>query len=113
MSEQDEPYTVVVGVSATSKSPTALVWAQAQAEANGGRLIAVRVYQRAHSRAGPSGTSLADPAGPGASCAPSSRRSWSATSPTCWARTTGRSSGWSTAASAAACSTRPARRTCS
>jgi hypothetical protein len=44
MSDQDKPYTVVVGVSETSGSPTALAWARAQAEANGGRAIAVRVH---------------------------------------------------------------------
>ena len=39
MTEQqtEQPYTVVVGVSATSKSPTALAWAQAQARQNGVR----------------------------------------------------------------------------
>lgn len=42
----DPPYAVVVGVSATSKSPAALVWAAAQAKANHGRLIAVRVLKR-------------------------------------------------------------------
>ena len=42
----DPPYTVVVGVSATSKSPAALAWAAAQAKANHGRLIAVRVLKR-------------------------------------------------------------------
>ena len=42
----DRPYTVVVGVSATSKSPAALTWAAAQAEVNHGRLIAVRVLRR-------------------------------------------------------------------
>ena len=57
MSERDVPYTVIVGVSATSMSPTALVWAHAQAEANGGRLIAVRVYQVPNVPAGPSGSS--------------------------------------------------------
>jgi K+-sensing histidine kinase KdpD len=41
---QDKPYTVVVGVSATSKSATALAWGKAQAEANRGRLVAVRVH---------------------------------------------------------------------
>ncbi len=45
----DRPYTVVVGVSATSKSPAALVWAAAQAKTNHGRLIAVRVLKRATS----------------------------------------------------------------
>jgi len=44
MTEPEQPYTVIVGVSATSKSPTALVWGKAQAQANGGRLIAVRVH---------------------------------------------------------------------
>ncbi|PRY57111.1 universal stress protein family protein [Knoellia remsis] len=39
------PYTVVVGVSATSKSPTALVWGAAQAAQNNGRLVAVRSWR--------------------------------------------------------------------
>ncbi|MFC7490857.1 MULTISPECIES: universal stress protein [unclassified Knoellia] len=39
------PYTVVVGVSAGSKSPAALEWAAAQAAQNGGRLIAVRAWR--------------------------------------------------------------------
>lgn len=42
----DPPYTVVVGVSGTSKSPAALIWPAAQAGANDGRLIAVRVLKR-------------------------------------------------------------------
>lgn len=42
----DRPYTVVVGVSATSRSPAALVWAAAQAKVNHGHLIAVRVLKR-------------------------------------------------------------------
>ncbi len=42
----DHPYTVVVGVSPTSKSPAALAWAAAQARANHGRVIAVRVLKR-------------------------------------------------------------------
>ncbi|MEO5652966.1 MAG: universal stress protein [Marmoricola sp.] len=42
----DRPYTVVVGVSVTSKSPAALEWAAAQAKANHGRLVAVRVLKR-------------------------------------------------------------------
>ncbi|MEP7090750.1 MAG: universal stress protein [Nocardioidaceae bacterium] len=42
----DRPYTVVVGVSATSKSPAALVWAAGQAKVNHGHLIAVRVLKR-------------------------------------------------------------------
>ncbi len=43
------PYTVVVGVSATSKSPAALSWAATQAKANDGHLIAVRVLKRTDS----------------------------------------------------------------
>lgn len=54
MSEQDKPYTVIVGVSETSKSPTALAWACAQAEANGGRAVAVRVHPSPYLPAGPS-----------------------------------------------------------
>jgi hypothetical protein len=52
----EEPYTVVVGVSATSKSPTALAWAAAQAEQNGGRVIAVRAWKMPNPQATPSGT---------------------------------------------------------
>ncbi len=58
------PYTVVVGVSATSTSPTALEWGQAQARANGGRLVAVRVYRTPPVPAGPSGTSSRIPPNP-------------------------------------------------
>lgn len=58
MTEQQEPYTVVVGVSATSKSPTALVWGKALAKANGGRLVAVRVCPAPHSPQGAPGTSF-------------------------------------------------------
>jgi len=43
--EGEHPYTVVVGVSDTSKSPTALRWGAAQAEQNNGRLIAVRSWR--------------------------------------------------------------------
>jgi Universal stress protein family len=64
MTDHVEPYTVVVGVSATSKSPTALVWGQAQARANGGRLVAVRVYQVPHVPPGPSGSSSRIPQDP-------------------------------------------------
>jgi nucleotide-binding universal stress UspA family protein len=64
MNEPEKPYTVIVGVSATSKSPTALVWARAQAEANGGRLIAVRVYQVPNVTPGPSGASSRIPEDP-------------------------------------------------
>jgi hypothetical protein len=64
MIEPHEPYTVVVGVSATSKSPTALVWAHAQAQANSGRVIAVRVYQAPNVPGGPSGSSSRIPQDP-------------------------------------------------
>jgi nucleotide-binding universal stress UspA family protein len=46
LTPNDRPYTVVVGVSATSKSPAALAWAAGQAATNHGRLIAVRVLKR-------------------------------------------------------------------
>jgi hypothetical protein len=51
----DRPYTVVVGVSATSKSPTALDWGRAQA-GSGGRLVAVRAWRMPNPQATPSGT---------------------------------------------------------
>jgi hypothetical protein len=54
MSEQ--PYTVVVGVSATSKSRAALTWAHAQAAQNAGRVIAVRAWKVPSPQATPSGT---------------------------------------------------------
>ncbi|QNN52323.1 universal stress protein [Nocardioides mesophilus] len=57
MTNEEKPYTVVVGVSASSKSPGALAWARAQAEANGGRTIAVRVYQAPLVPSGPTGSS--------------------------------------------------------
>lgn len=53
----DQPYTVVVGVSATSKSPTALAWAAAQARQNDGRVIAVRAWKMPAPPATPSGPS--------------------------------------------------------
>jgi hypothetical protein len=52
----EHPYTVVVGVSATSKSPTALAWAQAQARQNKGRVIAVRAWRMPNPQATPAGT---------------------------------------------------------
>ena len=65
MSEQQhDPYTVIVGVSATSKSPTALMWGRAQAEANGGRVIAVRVFQPPNVPGAPSGTASRIPQDP-------------------------------------------------
>ena len=39
------PYTIVVGVSATSKSPSALLWAVEQAGLRQGRVIAVRAWR--------------------------------------------------------------------
>ena len=51
--QEQRPYTVVVGVSATSKSPTALRWGAAQAAQNDGRLIAVRAWRP---RSSPPGT---------------------------------------------------------
>jgi len=58
MTEQQEEkaYTVVVGVSPTSGSPTALAWAQAQARQNGGQVIAVRAWRMPNPQATPSGT---------------------------------------------------------
>ncbi len=56
MTGDEQPYTIVVGVSATSKSPTALAWADAQARQNGGRLIAVRAWRMPNPQATPSGT---------------------------------------------------------
>jgi len=45
MVDQSEPYTIVVGVSATSKSPTALHWATELAALRGGRVVAVRAWR--------------------------------------------------------------------
>jgi hypothetical protein len=56
VTEEQQPYTIVVGVSATSKSPTALAWADAQARQNAGRLIAVRAWRMPNPQATPSGT---------------------------------------------------------
>lgn len=63
MSEQHEPYTVVVGVSTTSKSPTALTWGKALAQANDGRLVAVRVYPAARAQQGTPGAASHGAAG--------------------------------------------------
>lgn len=52
----ERPYTVVVGVSATSKSPTALEWAAAQARQNNGRIVAVRAWKVPSPQAPPAGT---------------------------------------------------------
>src|SRR6478609_4757888 len=45
MTDQTQPYTIVVGVSATSKSPTALHWATELAALRGGRVVAVRAWR--------------------------------------------------------------------
>ena len=50
----ERPYTVVVGVSATSKSPTALAWARDQAGPDG-RVVAVRAWRMPTPAATPSG----------------------------------------------------------
>ncbi|MDQ2850890.1 universal stress protein [Dermatophilaceae bacterium Sec6.4] len=57
----DPPYTVVVGVSGTSKSRAAVIWAAAQASANHGRLIAVRVLKRVPSPEAPTSVSSQRP----------------------------------------------------
>ncbi|GAB3665079.1 hypothetical protein GCM10027596_30600 [Nocardioides korecus] len=61
---EQPPYTVVVGVSTTSSSPTALRWGQAQARSHHGRLVAVRVYRAPNVPAGPSGASTRIPPDP-------------------------------------------------
>ncbi|NYG07418.1 nucleotide-binding universal stress UspA family protein [Phycicoccus badiiscoriae] len=43
--DETQPYTIVVGVSATSKSPTALHWAAELAALRGGRVVAVRAWR--------------------------------------------------------------------
>lgn len=45
MNDETQPYTIVVGVSATSKSPTALHWATELAALRGGRVVAVRAWR--------------------------------------------------------------------
>lgn len=50
--KKERPYTVIVGVSDSSKSPVALTWAAAQAERFSGRVVAVRA--RPASASGPS-----------------------------------------------------------
>lgn len=57
----DATYTVVVGVSGTSKSRAALIWAAAQASANHGHLIAVRVLKRVPSPDAPTSPSYERP----------------------------------------------------
>lgn len=52
----ETPYTIVVGVSASSKSPAALTWAAAQAGRTGGRVVAVRAWRMPNPQATPAGT---------------------------------------------------------
>ncbi|NHA67585.1 universal stress protein [Phycicoccus flavus] len=52
-------YTVVVGVSPRSSSPTALLWARRQAREHGGRLVALRAWKAPTPQATPSGTTAA------------------------------------------------------
>lgn len=57
MSEHE--YTVVVGVSPRSSSPTALRWAHEQARGRDGRVVAVRAWRAQTPQATPSGTTAA------------------------------------------------------
>lgn len=54
--ENNRPYTVVVGVSATSKSRSALAWAQSQAQHYGGQLVAIRAWRMPYPQTIPSGS---------------------------------------------------------
>src|SRR5689334_24235981 len=45
MEDRTRPYTIIVGVSAASKSPTAFRWAAEQAALHGGRVVAVRAWR--------------------------------------------------------------------
>lgn len=54
--DNERPYTVVVGVSATSKSPTALHWAVSQAKLNHGLVVAIRAWRGPSPQATTSGT---------------------------------------------------------
>lgn len=58
--DDNRPYTVVVGVSATSKSEAALTWAQHEVERCGGRLIAVRAWRMPTPPASPAGAPAVD-----------------------------------------------------
>lgn len=53
--ESARPYTVVVGVSGTSKSQRALEWGAAQAAQNDGRLVALRAWRTRAPMAIPAG----------------------------------------------------------
>lgn len=61
MTKTPAPYTVVVGVSVTSKSPAALRWAAAQAAQNRGHLVAVRAWRMPPSSGTTSGVMAARP----------------------------------------------------
>ena len=63
--DDNRPYTVVVGVSATSKSQAALTWAQHEVERCGGRLIAVRAWRMPTPPASPAGAPAVDVPQPG------------------------------------------------
>jgi hypothetical protein len=54
--EAQAPYTIVVGVSATSKSPAALLWAVEQAAVRQGRVVAVRAWRPPVPTSGSRGT---------------------------------------------------------
>lgn len=54
--QSQAPYTIVVGVSATSKSPAALLWAVEQAVLRQGRVIAVRGWRPPVPTSGSRGT---------------------------------------------------------
>jgi Universal stress protein family len=54
--QPEHPYTIVVGVSATSKSSAALVWAVEQAGLRHGRVIAVRAWRPPVPTSGSRGT---------------------------------------------------------
>lgn len=55
----EHSYTVVVGVSPRSSSPTALRWAHDHAARQGGRVVAVRAWRAGAPQATPSGTTAA------------------------------------------------------
>ena len=59
----ERPYTVAVGVSATSGSAAALAWARDQAETHGGELVAIRAWKVPSPQATPSACSA--PGSPG------------------------------------------------
>ncbi len=56
MDSTEHRYTVVVGVSPGSSSPTALRWGHEQAALRGGRVVALRAWHAPNPQATPSGT---------------------------------------------------------